>query len=372
MQSYKPTRPPPSRLRPATIILAVGAGLSATFLTGHLLRPSQATVPAANLASRAVTSVDAGDTQYVFELPRRRARPAGVVVLLHGCGRSALDFWERGAGCATCAALPEETGIVASVVRRGYVAVAVSSSDRRGGCWRVAPGGVGGDFEKVRLALRAVRSALVGRDGRAEGERAMGRLIGFGISSGGRFATALPFAGNGVGRGFTGVVAQISRMDGNVLSGNLSRYPPVAFIHMPRDEGIARGVGADRLALRKFGVASTEFKVERSAFTVEFCRARLPKVGRLCEELVSNFRREKVVGDDFYLVSNPRRQAWRKAAEDVGAAVGDPLVADKSGIAEVLNVAYAVHEGTSHFADSALDWLEAHSTTKSASDPVEE
>ena len=57
--------------------------------------------------------------------------------------------------------------------------------------------------------------------------------------------------------------------------------------------------------------------------------------------------------------SDPRRSPWRAAARGAPGCGALPVGADASGLSEVLNVAWAVHEMVSDPVGGALDWLAA-------------
>lgn len=128
---------------------------------------------------------------------------------------------------------------------------------------------------------------------------------------------------------------------------------------MPRDARTAAAVGRDVEALRGAGVRAREFRVGSQPFTERFCRERLAFTSVQCGRLVGGLRKAGVLGESYSVVANPRNRDWVDAARVVAAEVGDGLEMDKSGISEVLNVAYASHELTADGVGAALDWIEA-------------
>lgn len=105
-------------------------------------------------------------TEVVWQRPPVTAPPRGVLLALHGCLHSALDWFPRGATCPDCigehaaaallcylrtgvqpqpparhtnsshAGLPEEVRATSAALLRGYMVVAASSLDRRHRrCW---------------------------------------------------------------------------------------------------------------------------------------------------------------------------------------------------------------------------------------------
>ena len=63
----------------------------------------------------------------------------GIVLLLHACTHSALKFFSSSPStCPNCVGLSEELRIVRLVIASGYIPVAISSIDRKSGCWSAA------------------------------------------------------------------------------------------------------------------------------------------------------------------------------------------------------------------------------------------
>ena len=177
-------------------------------------------------------------------------RAKGVLLALHGCSHAATDWFPKGPRCAACLGLPEEVNVTGAALARGLAVVALSSADRDSGCWDAFPG------SPDAAAARAVAAALLPRKG-------LGGLpvLALGASSGGAFAlalaTELPI--------IAGVVCEIMAMPGlaerakalsnsgggkeGAASGGGRKFPPTAFIHMPRDGGTAALVAANAKAL---------------------------------------------------------------------------------------------------------------------------
>ncbi|KAK9845121.1 hypothetical protein WJX74_010780 [Apatococcus lobatus] len=64
------------------------------------------------------------------------AKPAGVLLLFHGCQHSAIDWWPAQPSCPSCIGLPEEVRITKAAAAHNLVAVALSSRDRLAHrCW---------------------------------------------------------------------------------------------------------------------------------------------------------------------------------------------------------------------------------------------
>ena len=139
-------------------------------------------------------------------------------MLLHACTHSAYDFFAPGPACPACVGLCEEARVADAFADAGFDVAAVSSRDRRSGCW------ADGDA----AAARAVVAAWRGRAGAPDGAA----IVAFGASSGGWFAEVLGAAG--VAAAAFSQVAPQHKAGGHHL---------LALTSMPRD---ARGHGRAR------------------------------------------------------------------------------------------------------------------------------
>lgn len=188
-------------------------------------------------------------------------RPAAVVFIAHGCSHSARDVFVAGAD------LPEEAAWARAALARRLAVVAVSSGDREGSrCWRAA------DAPPVARALAEV----------ARRERWVGLpLFAVGASSGGAFVSTapawLPPAGGGPSAfplRLRGLGVQISSVP-SVEKTITASYPPVAFVHMPRDERTAAEVDVAVERLERLGVPVASFAAMPKAVTAAFLGARM-------------------------------------------------------------------------------------------------
>merc|ERR1711920_1181089 len=64
----------------------------------------------------------------------------------------------------------------------------------------------------------------------------------------------------------------------------------------------------------------------------------------------------RLIDSSRHLSADPRRSNWRDALRPFADKLGDSLVADRSPISEVLNVAFAQHEVTSEGIEKQLDF----------------
>jgi len=71
----------------------------------------------------------------------------GIVILLHACTHNAFKFFSPSHSCPNCIGLSEELQMVRNVLNRGYVALAITCSNVKSGCWD------DGDVNRVRYAV---------------------------------------------------------------------------------------------------------------------------------------------------------------------------------------------------------------------------
>jgi len=164
-----------------------------------------------------------GETGVAYQVP---ADPVATLLLFHGCGHSATDFFPPTFACPHCAGLPEEVAIARAALARRWAVIALSSVDRTRKCWGHA------DQVSVRAALEHVRAAE---------SLPAAPLFGLGASSGGFFVMSLACSID-----FAAISPQIAALPWTTLHRCVlrGRYPPTAFVHMPRDARTATAVAA--------------------------------------------------------------------------------------------------------------------------------
>jgi predicted alpha/beta-hydrolase family hydrolase len=279
---------------------------------------------------------DQTDGQVIALWQSPSGRERGIMLLAHGCGHAATHFWPQSSACRSCIGLPEELRVVSAALRRGLVAVAVSSTDRRSGCWSARDAG------RVRAVLASVRRELA---------MPKAPLYVLGASSGGRFALMMP----SLGFELKGIVAQVMGVPVRALVPQ--PFPPTLFVHMPRDAQTARAVGRCVRALREARVRVHEIQATPLPIDEAFFSRRIDGIseGRSAALVRALASRGLLEPDSSLLRMDPRRSRWADAlAPLVGAA---QLIPDQSPIAEELNVAYARHELTADHMVATLDFL---------------
>ena len=209
-------------------------------------------------------------------------KPVGTAVLLHGCNHGATDWFDRSEFCPTCGfgsegwGLPEEKAVVRYAQSRDLAVVVLSSDDRDGSkCWNPRV-----DATKVSNAL----DSLLSRPGNEALNE--GPLYVFGASSGGSFAALFPvFLRRRDGTPFNigGIAVQISSGGGllkSIQTGRLvvDAIPPVALLHMPRDQRTAKGVDALQQKLVALGSAVKVVALRPLTVNAQFFSTRVEEV----------------------------------------------------------------------------------------------
>lgn len=291
-------------------------------------------------------------------------RDGRLLVVLHGCGRSAEDWF----------VLPEEQAIVRTALAGPFVAVlAVDSRDVLWHCWRPA---VRADTAAVHGAIAALRRTLCRRATPAPPCLRGGTVV-LGASSGGTMATALLHPRAGVAP-LAGVVALVSPGDAPTLAAvataaaaaadagpGEAALPRVAFVHMAGDtvyataDAVAAHVAALNAAQRGTARAfvCTGVRVDRAFFA-----RRVPGVTPAASAVLW------AVLVDAGLVDAPHARATVPPAWDAAAHVprlvarcaarlrAFPWAQHAAAIAEELRVLQNVHEATREHVAEALAW----------------
>ncbi|CAM9219610.1 unnamed protein product, partial [Ectocarpus fasciculatus] len=279
--------------------------------------------------------------EYVFEAPPMPANR--ILFIAHGCGHSALDFWPKSPQCLNCVGLPEERRIVTKALTRGYFVVAVSSAGQdHGGCWDVKV-----DAKKVMRVLSLIK--------KKHSNLRTAPIFALGASSGGHMVAALGSRLHDIG----GLCIQIMAPDISFQM-NQQLFPPSQWIYMQKDSRTQQDVADTVSALRRSGAVVDSVLAKQLAITESFFSDRIEEVTVDISRAIYQALKENSAFTDLgYLRADPRHSNWRSWLADIKDDLKpDGLIADKSPIAEVLNVAYALHEITSEHMDSTLNFFE--------------
>jgi len=137
--------------------------------------------------------------------------------------------------------------------------------------------------------------------------------------------------------------------------------PPIAFVYMQRDLMKANAIINDVKILSNHSIPVISFKIlskqiDYNYFNKSGCLSQLDS-----KKLVESFIDDKIVSlETKELLCNPRECDWRNIAFKILPTIFpavDSLLADKSCVSEVMNVAYAYHEMTDEYIDEILNWF---------------
>jgi len=208
-----------------------------------------------------------------------------IALLLHACTHSALKFFSPSPGtCDGCVGLSEELAIVREVLQRKYAVLAVTSADRKSGCWGGGGGKRSSDIDRVRYALDYFRHVVVsssvaaaGKEEKKSDEKKAGEggkgsrllvddaddgnddasvgdsrrldvvVVAIGASSGGRFAAVA--AAEGLADGAIVMVSGLGDALWKRLASMAAMMPPIYLAPMVRDARTASAVRSDWKAM---------------------------------------------------------------------------------------------------------------------------
>jgi len=284
-----------------------------------------------------VNYVKEDSLEFVYEeLPEGR-KVKGLVFLAHGCSHSGTDWWDKSARCPKCIGLPEEKRIVARLVEKDYVPLAVSSQDRLGSrCWQEE------DITPVWKAIAIVRERL---------SLKTEPLFAFGASSGGTFVSQL---GIKPSSGFWATAPQLL-IEPEPTKAH-ERSSSIYFTYMA-SYGTHKMYERAVEHYRKYGYNIKSRFLPPLPVTPTFFSDRIESISpEISKSMVAALREEELIDKSGKLIDNPRGSEWRKCLRKFAGS--DSLVADESPISEVLNVAFAQHEMSSEFVDEMIDFFE--------------
>ena len=268
--------------------------LAATLLW-LLIAPAQTSMELAG--TRALVD---DEIEVVYQAP---AAPRGVLLILHGCSHRATDAWPKSDKCPECTGLPIETRVVASALARYWAVAAVTSHNRRSGCWSQR------DIARIGKATGYVRRVT----------NAGPATVSLGASSGGSIAVLVPNA-----------VACVAQIMASPLELD-ARHPPVRFVHMARDTHRAAMIHHQVSVLKERGVDAAELIVEPAAEALHR-RGPARRRGAFSREIMKSVWALRAGGSSMLAFSGTTRGAnWRDAAA-CGPRRRRSLVADGSPV----------------------------------------
>ncbi|XP_056685566.1 uncharacterized protein [Spinacia oleracea] len=275
------------------------------------------------------------EAQVIWQIP---SDPKAVLFIAHGCGGSALNFWDSCLGCPNCVGLPEEKRIVLDALAQNLAVLVVTSTDV---CWSYRK-----DGSRVKKTIQwwLEKHDLV-----------KSPLVGLGASSGGYFLSVLATEVR-----FRGIVLMISSGLFDRMVSIPDNYPPTLFLHMPKD--VRRGRKIDRHVemLRKKGIEVQKIECLEFPLTPIWLTDRVTDLNHTTSlKLFELFSSKGFIDAKGYMKNDGRATPWREALKQ-----SNILLKYESKlmhhIEEELNLAYAYHEMTSLQSDQMFKWFKSH------------
>jgi hypothetical protein len=297
---------------------------------------------------------DGGEQGFgAYALPKQ-CRARGVLLLAHGCGGSATDFFDECGGSESqqkCIGQPVERHLVMTSLAQGLAVVAISSSDRdMSRCWSLQ------DVGMVKDGLAKLR--------KMEPDISELPLLAIGASSGGSFVSMLAasFKSDDPLR-VRSVAVQIMGVRPRELEASSAA---TVMWHMPRDGGIGSIVKGNVAKLKEMNKQPwMEVLCEPLSIGPDFFSRWSHKIDEAAsKDIVGALTEAGFLDGGGKLTKDPRQNPeWRKALESKVAAVKSgvvSLIADASPVPELLNTAYGVHSWCTEGADRVLAFLMKH------------
>ena len=193
-------------------------------------------------------------------------------------------------------------------------------------------------------------------------------VFAFGASSGGTMAFLLPAYVPGLRAVAVQIAAVPASMIPDMVGGERDgggsspdNFPATLFLHMERDQRTSQLVADDVATLRELGVSARSIVLKPAKIDASFFEERglMPAVAA---EIVSRFERGGLLDSAGKLKEDPRRSSWRDLLREpaVPGLASDSLMADKSPVSELLNVAWAQHELFAAPRAEMLRWFQDH------------
>jgi hypothetical protein len=285
-------------------------------------------------------------TEVVYAFPKASDSIQGIALVLHACTHSALKFFSPSHDCNECLGLAEELQISRILLRRNYAILAITSQDRKSGCWSSE------DCVRIRGALEEFRHLL---------PIPISKVIAIGASSGGRFAAQL--AQKSIAQAALVMVMSL----GPSLCDKLTPTTPIYLAPMPRDTRTTQKAKADYEKLKALNpdmpIIFDETTCGSLPVTADYIHQRV--VGTtldMARAIVKSLMEARHLDANHWLLQDPTRSSWRDILRDNCGDVclqNQILEPGKSPLAKALHRAWAFHEYCSEVVEPALDYFQS-------------
>jgi hypothetical protein len=224
-----------------------------------------------------------------FSKPDNHATPKGILIYLHSCQQSGLEFFH----------LPEDRIIAYDALGRGLAVVAPTSQHRESGCWGKA------DLSWIGSTI----DQWVESQGLSEVPR-----IGMAQSSAGSFLffvhEKLQLKSMAVYNTPQGFAADDIKKDLTI---------PTVFVTMPADESISKRMEQNYEALKEADVATQLVKVAPHPYTERVCKARIPEAKSGCKQFFKHARKDysSLMDIDGFVKEDLKTGKWKELFEEM-------------------------------------------------------
>lgn len=223
--------------------------------------------------------------EHYFMLPKETfEKPTGVMVVLHSCKRSGLEFFH----------LPEDRIVAYDALEKGLAVLAVTSQDRTTGC-----------FANQDVAWVAqVVDEWTATHGLGEIPR-----VGLAVSSGASF---LFFVYKALKLESIAIYGSPQFFLPDDMMDNLAI--PTVFVTMSQDKAMTKRIHKNHEQLLRANVAAQLFRVSPHPFTTGFCMSRFPEVMSLeCENIFQAIQKEhpNLLDKDGFVQKDPTDNEWQ-------------------------------------------------------------
>ena len=282
----------------------------------------------------------------VYQIPKS---PKLIVILLHGCSHSATDFFPKNEKCIHCIGLPIEVSIVTDLLTNKAIPLAISSHNRDHKCWSA----VDDDPKLISESILYFMQHIV-KDTTLP-------IYLFGASSGGNYASYYAQYASQYGVNIAGVIVQISPLQINTLPPSGYNIPN-AIIHMPKDKRMSKYIKHQIAQLSTY-FPIKEYIIHPIPLSIQHFSPILNPID--ANNFITALYKAGLLNDTYYLLYDPREvrimtPSWRDTAKRTLSQdiinKDNNLIADISGISELMNVAWASHEISAQYVIEAIQW----------------
>lgn len=294
-------------------------------------------------------------TEIVYSLPSNTNDIKGIALLLHACGHGGRNFFSRSESCDTCNGLSEEMRITRILQSKSLAVLAVTSSNRKDGCWRDE------DADHIKNTLELFKASH-------HIEQTI-PVLALGTSSGGIFAAQLAVR-KLVNAAVVGVMSLGPQLTTKWVNMEGTK-PPIYFAPMPRDTETVAKVETDYQAMNGQGPVVLDRETCQSRpVDASYLNERVPGLTMSQAQAITNSLTETGHIDAItgLLVKDPTSTTglgannWKSVLQSSCASQGclenQSLEVGVSPLAKALNRAWAFHEYCSEVTLKALGFFE--------------